>query len=385
MYSSDGIDIISRGIPKLGRVLRYGDISNGNFICDIQSLENDCVYKAIISPSPYGWAMPEVNSMVVYLDYSGLKRVISVVHDLDNRPIDKIVSDGIIESPSDISGMLPGDAYVGKHGRAYFNGDVTIFTDNVRATLMLDDNEGIVDVNGYNFKIYTADESIKIFTESSTPTTFGDSLTIQKCLAGTGTTFTSFNLDNSGSISIRAGIFGDDQASYFLVGHLGDIELNNQASSFLMPKSGEVSLDASKLTVNALSLIDMSSSGMSMANDNFAIDTGILGVTATNATLNATLFDITSNVNITGALSLSGVASVGGLSSAGAMAISGISSFTGGLTSSGTTTLSGAVILNGVVNSVGANLASSIPGTSIAVRGLIPILINGQPYSIACI
>ena len=61
--------------------------------------------------------------------------------------------------------MLPGQVYIGKHGRAYFDGDVKIVSENLRSVLTLDDDDGLAELSGYNLSLHTEDDSIEIFNK----------------------------------------------------------------------------------------------------------------------------------------------------------------------------------------------------------------------------
>ena len=219
----------TRGLVRIGRVTSHD--SKNFFIFYVSSEETGAnSIPVCASPSSDNFHIPDVGSYVRYIDGSNkIKRYLGLMNDNpDTWYGTSYNGEGLTDpnaNPSNLVCMQAGDTFVGKHGRAYFNGDVFIYSDFFRSKLFLRD-AGYAELKAYDFLINTEDGGVSIYTEASVPQdanaapNFGDSLTLKRTLPSGPAT--SWRLDNTGSatLSIMSGI----STAVFDIN--GDITLN---------------------------------------------------------------------------------------------------------------------------------------------------------------
>lgn len=287
-----------RGLTRIGRVISH-DPSN-SFIFYIDSEETGATNLPVCaSPGSEFFHLPAVGSYIKYLDgSSNIKRYLGLFNDDPDKWYGATVDGKKIKdpnaNPSNITVMDVGDTFVGKHGRAYFNGDAFVHSEFFRSKIFLRD-DGPAELKAYNFRLNSEDGGVSIFTEASVTTldepnkifpTFGDSLTLRRTLASGQTSTLRFDhtgkvalsimdgvsearFDTNGDIGINCGTDGGDPSTPFAhIRLINQVKVNNQ----IVP-----------------AILDIHSGSLSSRFDKAAsLSCESLGVTVTNnATINA--------------------------------------------------------------------------------------------------
>jgi hypothetical protein len=110
------------------------------------------------------------------------------------------------------------DLYIGKNARITFTNDLFLSSNNYRAKMYLDDFFGEVQIQSYNFRFFTEDQSVEIFTSSSNYDKFGDNLTININKIDENfnkTTISKLSFDNFGNILMQSNLDSNPKSIYF--------------------------------------------------------------------------------------------------------------------------------------------------------------------------
>jgi hypothetical protein len=121
------------------------------------------------------------------------------------------------------------DLYIGKNARITFTNDLFLSSNNYRAKIYLDDFLGETQIQSYNFRFFTEDQSVEIFTSSSQDDKFGDNLTININKIDDNfnkTTISKLSFDNLGNILIQSNLDSNPKSIYFNKNNL-EIKTNN--------------------------------------------------------------------------------------------------------------------------------------------------------------
>lgn len=405
-----------KDIVRIGRVMAI----HPGFRCTLRSYDTMSDYLAIVNPSPYGATYPEVGALVYYYNTHTLKRVIGCIHDTpsDNLPVQEAD-----ENDGNFPDMSPGDAFVGKYGRAYFykTGDVRVGSWFNRSEIYFGDN-GDLDVNGLNFYLHTKDDGVEMYTTSPTDGSFGNKLFINRNtndlnLLPAG----QIAMDELGktSISVGDGTLYHSKAIFDIT---GDIKLLNDMSGIEMMTTGLVNVFAGATSFGAsTAYLSLEPAGNAYLGANIGLDlsgtqtldisslkvtigsnTTIGGPLTVNgaSTINAPLVvnspgTINGPLTIGGALAtqtfaasgvsvLSGTTNViGPTNMSGALVATGSATFSGKNSFIGETSIVGAANFLGAVSFVGVEGGS--PFVDLAYRAIIPVIINGSVYNIPCL
>ena len=207
-----------KGLIRLAKVKKAPCADNG-YNCIIQACDSNSIYQAICNPSPYGWALPEVDALVEFIDGPYVKRIVAVLHDIDTsgRSLDQVYHEQ--ESAFNIArnhGGNPGDVYVGKYGRSYYTkaGDVDVVSFSTHARLFLEQKTGNSYLYGDNLDLGTNGQTVRILTRAASGATgaIGDTLAITSAAKGvsgaTGPIQTAIGLDNVGNVAFQVGFTG---------------------------------------------------------------------------------------------------------------------------------------------------------------------------------
>jgi hypothetical protein len=111
--------------------------------------------------------------------------------------------------PNTCSFLSDDDLYIGKNARITFTNDLFLSSNNYRAKIYLDDFLGETQIQSYNFRFFTEDQSVEIFTLSSQEDKFGDNLTININKVDENfnkTTISKLFFDNLGNITIQSNL-----------------------------------------------------------------------------------------------------------------------------------------------------------------------------------
>jgi hypothetical protein len=389
------------------------------------------VPNVVATPSAHFGYIPSAGTVAVVYDKPGWsKQVIGYLSELNERTPEEVAANGE-NDPIHIPhlAMKPGDTYIGKYGRAYFNsaGDVAINTFHSRATIELSDKDATVILSGYNFELSTPGKGVRFASESSLPGLFGDSISIQKNVPSPIASLpsslnpaplvkvTDFTINSVGDVSLDVGIVGILPSSYFSMDVVGDISLGNvQKAALNIYADTEVDLH------NPLAGLKMNASGVSTFSTSIAevyIDTlgttklssraapgdpvasaslmlnGVAGVNTMFGTVSNVFNANTSNIFsapahiMTGILDLNGplnlVGAAGAIVSTGAMTVAAPNlsvtspsmSFNGSMVISGNTAIAGKATITGDTSVIGNTSVTGI----LSVLGL-PAL-SGLPSS----
>jgi hypothetical protein len=120
--------------------------------------------------------------------------------------------------PNTCSFLNDEDLYIGKNARIIFTNDLFLSSNNYRAKIYLDDFLGETQIQSYNFKFFTEDQSVEIFTSSSQDDKFGDNLTININKVDENfnkTTISNLSFDNFGNILIQSNLDSNPKSIYF--------------------------------------------------------------------------------------------------------------------------------------------------------------------------
>jgi hypothetical protein len=110
------------------------------------------------------------------------------------------------------------DLYIGKNARILFTNDLFLSSNNYRAKIYLDDFLGETQIQSYNFRFFTEDQSVEIFTSSSQEDKFGDNLTININKIDENfnkTTISKLSFDNFGNIMIQSNLDTNPKSIFF--------------------------------------------------------------------------------------------------------------------------------------------------------------------------
>jgi hypothetical protein len=121
------------------------------------------------------------------------------------------------------------DLYIGKNARITFTNDLFLSSNNYRAKIYLDDFLGETQIQSYNFRFFTEDQSVEIFTSSSQDDKFGNNLTININKIDDNfnkTTISKLSFDNLGNILIQSNLDSNPKSIYFNKNNL-EIKTNN--------------------------------------------------------------------------------------------------------------------------------------------------------------
>jgi hypothetical protein len=400
----------------------------------------------VATPSAHLGFLPEAGTIAVVYDKPGWeKHVIGYLSIPNDRTFEEVAASGENDATNvPFKSMKGGDMYVGKYGRAYFNssGDVGINTFHNRATIKLDEKESTAKISGYNFEMTTPGKGISIFTSSSIPGIYGDSLSIQRNVPSPASSIpkefnpvpnikvSEITLDTAGDFIIDVGINGTTPSSYFSMDIIGDITMGNvQKASLSIYADTEVDLhnplaglklgiagDSTLSTTTAEVYVD--TLGMTRLSSLSAPGTlPVASLALDGITGNATLFSnlttsITSVVsNVITAPTVAGPITMGGGAGAGTMnsltattlntpgfaIVSPSTSFSGNTTIAGNTTIQGNTLVSGNTTLVGnvnvygafnllglpsfSGLMSPTPFIALAEIAFIPVvvMVGGVP------
>ena len=257
-----------KGLIRLAKVKVAPSAANG-YNCTIEAQDTGSIYQAICNPSPYGWALPEKDALVEFLETKYVKRVTAVLHDIDttNRSLDQRYREE--ELSSDISrnhGGNPGDVYIGKYGRSYYTkaGDVDVVSFSTHARLFLEQSTGKSYFYGDNLDLGTNGQTIRILTQASSGATgaVGDILSINSAAKGlsgaTGPIQTTICLDNVGNVAMKVGITGGNAQTSLNLGVTGIFQAFCGAGTFGDALVGlELDQNSKTVTLNSQGDIDL--------------------------------------------------------------------------------------------------------------------------------
>ena len=279
-----------KGLIRLAKVISPPSASNG-YNCLIEAQDTGSKYQAICNPSPYGWALPEVNALVEFLETKYVKRITAVLHDFDasNRELDqRYREEELAFNIARNHGGNPGDVYVGKYGRSYYTkaGDVDVVSFNTHARLFLEQSTGKAYVYGDNLDLGVNGQTIRIMTQAASGATgaIGDTLLVQSAAKGvsgaTGPIQTSICLDNLGNVAMGVGFNGKTPSTSLSLGVTGIFQAFCGAGTFGDALVAlELDQNSKVITLNSQGNIDL------IATDTLNIQADTVQVNADNIML----------------------------------------------------------------------------------------------------
>lgn len=384
----------------------------------IKSVTSGTEQDAMFNPSPYMGIMPKTGETVaVFKKHSWFERYLfPIARERDASAKDKLKSE---EQPGDVPRLSPGDMFVGPKARLFFDdtGNATLRNFQGNLSIKLNDVTSKISLSATNYSLSTPGNGIRILTESSVPTTFGDSISIQKnaplptlpeeltnFVPSTLTELSSMNIDSLGGISLSsiaglaslrlsagtltepflpgnirlenpiAGLKIDATGSIGLETVVGDVSIRNILCNLKLgeDQSLELSNTASSLTFSNAGIVTLASSADMVLN----AGTSLTELASTSILLQAPAITISGVTTVAGSLMVSGGAPA---VMTGTMALTGAATLSGALTVAGVTTLNGALFVNGMPSFVGVTAPAMppLPLMGVSAHAKIAVLVNG--------
>lgn len=159
------------------------------------------------------------------------------------------------EPIGDIPKLLPGESFIGSKAKIHWNnnGDIRMYTQSGGQQISISEKTAKVSISAHNYKFSTQGAGIVVRTQSSLPTTFGDSLRLEKNMPaplipdeiGGGLTLPTnlslIEMDALGGItaSVLAG-------AELVLNEIGRVRLANLMGSFNIAPDGELTVFSAK-------------------------------------------------------------------------------------------------------------------------------------------
>lgn len=222
------------------------------------------------SPSEYIFGMPESNDTVLHVEAKSSSRYCLFPITSDITGFNNFYpgeANDIRANSFNLSAIAPGDMYIGKYGRGYFSSSSIISSEDYRSNLLLWE-DGLSELRGYNFRIYSEDSGVEILSESSIPIeydgeeppVFGDRLYLRRN-TDNGASYLLFNNDGA----IRFNIMEKDSKplSSFAMDSMGGIDafIKNDRENYNfhlnITPSGDCVLDCNNYAINLVNGINL--------------------------------------------------------------------------------------------------------------------------------
>ena len=302
----------------------------------------------------------------------------------DFTPTTDLSPDQRLSSGSEIVvGTAPvleqGEMYIGRYGRAVFNnaGSVSITTQMGNMGLQLNDKTQISTLMGNNYTLTTPDSAIRIATTSSLPTTYGDSIRIEKNIPvpyitpGELAVYTPtavvpslayIEIDEFNAITASVLAPGAAVNSIMTLDELGNVEIGNELGNFSVDPLGEVSIfSTSSTNVKSLTSVSLTAALSGGAQIELSADGQVY---AGNNTSSLTL-DPTGDVTISGD-------KIVGIEGTGGVKVTGLTvNLNNGLSLQGVARIGDVVTLSPVTDPVFWAYMTSIQAVLVAIYAAI--------------
>jgi hypothetical protein len=168
----------SYGTLRIGQVSAVDTV---NFTCDVNfGGSYSGATKVPLSTHPSCGTMPSSGDTVMVYDHPGYgKRFLGSLYEDEGLTVEQIQERPA--TPGLVMNLNEGEAYIGRWGRAHFDnqGNARIQSQAARSGLELKHEKAVAELFGVNFDHYTSGKNVRIHTSSSTPLTWGDSISIE--------------------------------------------------------------------------------------------------------------------------------------------------------------------------------------------------------------
>jgi hypothetical protein len=266
----------------------------------IKSLDTGSLQKCIMNPSPYGGIMPIEGALVaVYRKQGWWARYlfpVSEMVDTGDRSIDQRLEEDFEEPLGDMEPLDSGESFYGRFGRLRFDnqGSVLISSQLKDISLKLSHQIKRAELTANDFMFSTHGAGIRVWTKGSVPTTYGDTIRIEKNVATVTIpkeiskidapvpNISYFEIDKVGGMTMSAilggaklSLSGADITGLNTIGlvslkntlselslsPIGDIELLGPLCEFSMSATAEVFLSnkVGSLTISPAGIMNVSS------------------------------------------------------------------------------------------------------------------------------
>jgi hypothetical protein len=321
----------------------------------IQSLDTGSTQNCIMNPSPFGGIMPTEGSLVaVYRKQGWWARYLFPVSELvdqSERSLEKRLEEEQEEPLGAVEYLDAGESFYGRHGRLRFDNQGSVFLSSKMKDVSLKLSHQIkrAELTANDFMLSTHGAGIRVITQGSVPTTFGDTIRIEKNVATVSIpkeisnidapvpTIAYFEIDKVGGMTLSAtlgaaklSLSGADitgansigeavlsnEISKLSLSPIGDVEITGPICEFSMSAAAEVILsnNVGSLTISPSGVTQLASG----ADMTLLAGTSLLAtasttmdfIASTKATITSPIIDLvgTAPLSLSGSPTFTGIA-----------------------------------------------------------------------------
>lgn len=161
-------------------------VDSAGYRAVVRSWDSGGRQSCVINPSPYMGIIPEKDTVVLTYKkqgwYSRYLMPIANLTDSSDKTTDQKFEKGEERLGEIVRGLEPGDCFFGRYSRLLMDnvGNARLYSKGGNLGLTLNHSTSKTELYGTNFSVFTPGNGIRIRSVSSIPTTFGDTIRIEK-------------------------------------------------------------------------------------------------------------------------------------------------------------------------------------------------------------